>query len=81
MKARDKKSILFVLGIFASGIAAFLAFWQAIFYAWMNANGSWTAEEAAPWAYGALAVSLIFFVLFVYFIVKVVKLRKLRDAT
>ncbi|MES9912830.1 MAG: hypothetical protein ABW126_10595 [Candidatus Sedimenticola sp. 4PFRAG1] len=81
MSKRDNKALLFGLGMFGSGITAFIAFGQAIFYAWKNANGTWTAEQAAPLAYGTLAISAIFFVLCIYFIIKLVKLRKVRDAT
>ena len=81
MNTKSKKVIFYILGIVLSAALSFYAFWSAIFYAWMNANGSWSAEKAAPWAYGSLALSALFFVLFIYFIVKVVKLRKVRHAT
>ncbi len=81
MNKNTKKKIFYYIGIIVSAIACWEAFWAAIFYAWMNANGSWSAEKAAPWAYGALALSGLFFILFVFFIIKVIKLRKVQNAT
>jgi hypothetical protein len=81
MNKYTKRAILYFLGVVVSTALSFYAFWSAIFYAWMNANGSWPAEKAAPWAYGSLALSGLFFVGFVYFIVKMVKLRKASNAT
>lgn len=81
MTPRDKKAILLFLAIVGSGIVAALAFVQSAFYAWMNANGSWSAEEAALWAYGALAVSVGFTALCIYFIIKLLRLPRTRNAT
>jgi uncharacterized membrane protein len=61
-----RSRVLCCIGVFLAPIASFFAFWSAIFYAWMNANGSWSPERAAAWAYPCLALSLLFFGLFVW---------------
>ena len=81
MNSQTKKSLLYFLGIVVSAILSFYAFWSAIYYAWMNANGSWSAEKAAPWAYGSLTLAVIFFVSTIYFIVKIIKSGKSNNAT
>lgn len=78
---KTNKIILYFIGTLISGGLSFYAFMSAVFYSWMNANGSWTAEKAAPWAYSSLVLSVIFFIVFVYFIVKIVKTRKSTNAT
>jgi len=81
MNPKTKKIIFYFVAVVVSPILSFYAFWSAIFYSWMNANGSWSAEKAAPWAYGSLALSGFFFILCIYFIVKIVKFRKANNAT
>jgi len=76
MNKKTKAITLYIVGVVISAALSFYAFWSAVFYAWMNANGSWSAEKAAPWAYGSLILCGVFFALFVYFIIKIVKLRK-----
>lgn len=70
------KAVFYFLGVVTCAVLSFYAFWSAIYYAWMNANGSWTADKAAPWTFGSLTIAIVFFILFIYFIVKMVKLRK-----
>ncbi len=81
MNTKVKKAILYVLGLIASAVISFYAVSSTIFYAWMNANGSWSAEKAAPWAFGSLAISIVFIIPFIYFIVKIFKLRNTANAT
>ena len=73
MSNKTKKIILYLFGIVAGAGLCFYFVWATIFYAWMNANGSWSAEKAAPWAYGSLALAVVFFVLAIYIIVKLIK--------
>ena len=73
MKTTTKNIIVHLVGIITSAGISLYAFTSAIFYAWMNANGSWSAEKATPWAYGALAICIIFFILSIYLIIKVIK--------
>ena len=74
MKATTKNIILHLLGIITSAALCIYTFGSAIFYAWMNANGSWSVEKATPWAYGSLIISILFFVLSIYLIVKMIKI-------
>ena len=68
-----KQLALYLVGILLSAAISFYTFWSAVFYGWMNANGSWSAEKSAPWAYGFFSLSVIFCILSVYLIVKSVK--------
>ena len=81
MNKKSKKAILYFIGAVISTCLSLYAFLSAIFYAWMNANGSWSDEKAAPWAYGSLALAAVFFIICVYLIVKMVKLRKVSNET
>lgn len=65
--------ILYWVGVVVAPIASFYAFGSFIFYTWMNANGSWSAERAAAWAYPSLALSVIFFGLFVWCVWRLIR--------
>ena len=81
MKKKTKKGIIYFTGIIISAALSFYAFWSAIFYAWMNANGSWTAEKAKPWAFGSLAACAVLLVLAVYFLIKFIQAIKEKSHT
>lgn len=72
-KAPKRTRVLLWLGAITSPIASYYSFWAAIFYSWMNANGSWSAERAAMWAYPCLALSVIFAASFIWCVCKLTR--------
>jgi len=63
--------IALVLSLPAAGYAGM----SVIFYAWLTAARpeSWSPERAAPWVYGALALTVLFLALFVYCVVSLIR--------
>ncbi len=66
------------LGAVLSPVASFFAFWSGVFYAWMNASGSWSAERAAMWAYPCFALALVFLALFGWCVWRLIRLSNAR---
>lgn len=44
-----------------------------VFYAWLDASRQWPTEKAAVWAYGSMAVTVLFAALFVYCLVSLIR--------
>lgn len=72
--------ILLWVGAVLAPFALFYALLSAVFYAWMNANGSWPAERAATWVLSCLVLAVAFLVLFVWCVWKLIRSRKLSTA-
>ncbi len=61
--------VVLILSVLATAYAA----GSAITYTWFDASGHWPPEQAALWAYSALAIAAGFFALFVYCLVSLIK--------
>lgn len=63
--------IALVLSLPAAGYAGM----SVISYAWLTAAqpDRWPPERAAPWAYGALALTVLFLALFAYCVVSLIR--------
>ncbi|TCJ12767.1 hypothetical protein EZJ19_11025 [Parasulfuritortus cantonensis] len=70
-----RRKLLTWLGLFFSLPAAGYAGVSFIFYSWLSAAEPerWPPERAGVWAFGALALAILFFGLFVYCLVSLIR--------
>jgi hypothetical protein len=71
----NRRKLFTWLGLFLSLPAAGYAGVSFIFYSWLSAAEPerWPPERAGVWAFGALALAIIFLGLFVYCIVSLIR--------
>jgi hypothetical protein len=71
---KRRKTLLWA-GLVLSVPATLYAGASFVFYAWLNAAEPerWPADRAAPWAYSALALAVLFLVIFLYCLISLIK--------
>jgi hypothetical protein len=81
-----RRKILLWAGLCLSLPAAAYSALSFIFYAWLEASRQWPTEKAAVWAFGAMALAVVFIGIFIYCLVALIKeanrtYREERNAT
>lgn len=81
MKNRKRLIAVYIVTVILSLGLSFISFWSGVFYSWLNASGSWSAEKAAPYAYGSFALAFVFFVSFAFLAYKLIVVLKSKNGT
>ena len=71
---KRRKIVTWIALILSLPVAGYAGM-SVIFYAWLTAAQPerWSPERAAPWAYGALALTVFFLALFIYCVVLLIR--------
>lgn len=81
-----RRKILLWVGLCLSLPAAAYAALSFTFYAWMEASRQWPTERASIWAFGAIALAIVFATILIYCLVALIReanraYREERNAT
>jgi len=71
----NRRKLLTWFGLFLTLLAAGYAGVSFIFYSWLSAAEPerWPPERSGVWAFGALALAILFFGLFVYCLASLIR--------
>ncbi|GIK34953.1 MAG: hypothetical protein AMXMBFR45_07820 [Gammaproteobacteria bacterium] len=72
MSPRARLMTLWVTALVAP-LATIYALLSVVFYAWLNASGSWSAERASLWSGGAFVAFCVLAVVSVAAVVKLIR--------